>query len=92
MVADLEAGEIDVALMWGPIAGPMVKQRHPTLTATPLLREAGSPPMSYRITMGVRQGEDRLEAGAKLPHPASSGGDRHDPARLRGAAVERHGH
>lgn len=58
MIADLEAGEIDVALMWGPIAGPMVKQRHPSLKATPLLHEAGSPRMSYRITMGVRQGED----------------------------------
>lgn len=57
MIADLEAGEIDVALMWGPIAGPMVKQQHPTLTAIPLL-ETGSPPLSYRITMGVRQGED----------------------------------
>lgn len=57
MIADLEAGEIDVALMWGPIAGPMVKQQHPTLTAIPLL-ESGSPPLSYRITMGVRQGED----------------------------------
>ena len=56
MIADLEAGEIDVALMWGPIAGPMVKQ-HPTLTAIPLL-ETESPPLSYRITMGVRHGED----------------------------------
>jgi hypothetical protein len=58
MIADLESGEIDAALMWGPIAGPMVKQRHPSLTATPLLHEPGSPRLSYRITMGVRQGED----------------------------------
>lgn len=58
MLADLEAGEIDAALMWGPIAGPMVKSRHPTLAVTPLLREAAGPPLSYRITMGVRQGED----------------------------------
>ncbi|HVG47587.1 MAG TPA: substrate-binding domain-containing protein [Rubellimicrobium sp.] len=58
MIADLESGEIDVALMWGPIAGPMVAQRHPDLTAIPLLHEAASPRLSYRITMGVRQGED----------------------------------
>ncbi|NAZ37908.1 substrate-binding domain-containing protein [Rubellimicrobium sp. CFH 75288] len=58
MIADLEAGEIDVALMWGPIAGPMVKQRHPDLVATPLLREPGFPRLTYRITMGVRPGED----------------------------------
>ncbi|TNC60394.1 quinoprotein dehydrogenase-associated putative ABC transporter substrate-binding protein [Rubellimicrobium roseum] len=58
MLADLEAGEIDLAVMWGPIAGPMVKQRHPDLVATPLLREELPPRLSYRITMGVRQGED----------------------------------
>ncbi|EYD75653.1 hypothetical protein Rumeso_02740 [Rubellimicrobium mesophilum DSM 19309] len=58
MIADLESGAIDVALMWGPIAGPMVKQRHPDLTAVPLLHEAAQPRLSYRITMGVRQGED----------------------------------
>lgn len=58
MLADLKAGEIDVALMWGPLAGPMVKDRHPELQATPLLREPGAPRLSYRITMGVRQGED----------------------------------
>lgn len=58
MLADLEAGVIDVAIMWGPIAGPMVEDRHPALAVTPLLREAGMPRLAYRITMGVRQGED----------------------------------
>ncbi len=58
MLSDLEAGEIDGALMWGPIAGPMVKGRHPSLKVTPLIREAAMPHLFYRITMGVRQGED----------------------------------
>jgi quinoprotein dehydrogenase-associated probable ABC transporter substrate-binding protein len=58
MIADLESGEIDAALMWGPIAGPMVRQDHPDLAVMPLLREPGGPRLSYRITMGVRQGED----------------------------------
>ncbi|WP_210528063.1 substrate-binding domain-containing protein [Rubellimicrobium arenae] len=58
MIADLEAGEIDAAIMWGPIAGPMVKDAHPDLKVTPLLREPGMPHLFYRITMGVRQGED----------------------------------
>lgn len=57
MLADLEAGEIDAAILWGPIGGPMVKSGHPGLKATPLLAEAGQPRMFYRITMGVRQGE-----------------------------------
>ncbi len=58
MIADVESGEVDVALMWGPIAGPMVKQQHPTLAVVPLVHETMSPRLSYRITMGVRQGED----------------------------------
>lgn len=58
MLADLEAGNVDAALMWGPIAGPLVKEDHPGLRVTPLLSEPPQPPLFYRITMGVRQGED----------------------------------
>ncbi|HRO09956.1 substrate-binding domain-containing protein [Amaricoccus sp.] len=58
MLADLEAGKIDAALLWGPIGGPLVKQGHPGLIATPLLKEPGTPRLVFRITMGVRAGED----------------------------------
>ena len=58
MLADLEAGEIDAALLWGPIGGPLVKAGHPGLKATPLLKEQGPPRLVFRITMGVRAGED----------------------------------
>lgn len=57
MLADLESGEIDGALLWGPIGGPLVKADHPGLKAVPLLAEPGQPRLFYRITMGVRQGE-----------------------------------
>lgn len=57
MLADLEAGGIDAAILWGPLGGPLVKQAHPGLTVIPLLREEGAPRLYYRITMGVRQGE-----------------------------------
>jgi quinoprotein dehydrogenase-associated probable ABC transporter substrate-binding protein len=57
MLADVESGATDGALMWGPIAGPLVKQAHPDLVAIPLLKEQGQPRMFYRITMGVRLGE-----------------------------------
>ncbi len=57
MLADLEAGEIDGAVIWGPIAGPLVKQGYPDLKVTPLLAETLPPRLFYRITMGVRQGE-----------------------------------
>lgn len=55
MIADLQAGVIDAAILWGPIGGFYGKQAG--LTVTPLLKEQGAPRMFYRITMGVRQGE-----------------------------------
>ncbi|MDW4498630.1 substrate-binding domain-containing protein [Sulfitobacter sp. D35] len=57
MLDDLEAGEIDAAVAWGPIAGPLVKADHPGLKVTPLLQEELPPRLFFRITMGVRQGE-----------------------------------
>jgi len=54
---DLESGAIDGALLWGPIGGPLVRQAHPGLKVTPLLSETTPPRLTYRITMGVRQGE-----------------------------------
>ncbi|EPX76113.1 hypothetical protein Salmuc_00766 [Salipiger mucosus DSM 16094] len=57
MLDDVDAGEIDGAVMWGPIAGPLVKRDHPDLKVIPLLNEAAAPRLFYRITMGVRRGE-----------------------------------
>ncbi len=57
MLADLEAGEIDAAILWGPIGGPLVKTDHADLKSTALLSEPGQPRMFYRITMGVRQND-----------------------------------
>lgn len=55
MLDDLEAGEIDLAILWGPIGGPLAKDRG--LNVTPLLNEPETPRLFYRITMGVRAGE-----------------------------------
>jgi hypothetical protein len=50
---------IDAAVLWGPIGGPLVKREHPGLKVVPLMQELGAPKMFYRITMGVRLGEDQ---------------------------------
>jgi len=55
MIEDLLGGEIEAAVLWGPIGGNLAKQND--LTMTPLLGETGAPRMFYRITMGVRPGE-----------------------------------
>jgi quinoprotein dehydrogenase-associated probable ABC transporter substrate-binding protein len=59
MLRDLEARVIDAAVLWGPIGGPLVKREHPGLKVVPLMQELGAPKMFYRITMGVRLGEDQ---------------------------------
>lgn len=57
MLADLKSGEIDAAVIWGPLAGPLVQRNYPEFQIAPLLREAGPPRLFFRITMGVRKGE-----------------------------------
>ncbi len=57
MLRDVETGVTDGALMWGPIAGPLAKS-DPGLKVIPLLKETHTPRLFFRITMGVRAGED----------------------------------
>lgn len=57
MLRDVADGTTDAALLWGPIGGPLA-QTLPDLTVIPLLNEADTPRLFYRITMGVRPGED----------------------------------
>ncbi len=56
MLAQVKSGALAAAVIWGPLAGPLVKH-DPELQFTPLLKEAGGPRMFYRITMGVRLDE-----------------------------------
>lgn len=57
MLDDLKNGETDAAILWGPLAGPLVKAEYPGLQVTPLVKETLPPRLFFRITMGVRQGE-----------------------------------
>jgi quinoprotein dehydrogenase-associated probable ABC transporter substrate-binding protein len=54
MINDLKAGEIDAAVLWGPMAGYYAKQADPPLHVTPLVKETAGPKLAYRIGMGVR--------------------------------------
>jgi quinoprotein dehydrogenase-associated probable ABC transporter substrate-binding protein len=54
MIKDLTAGEIDAAVLWGPMAGYYAKQANPPLHVTPLVKETSGPRLIYRIGMGVR--------------------------------------
>jgi quinoprotein dehydrogenase-associated probable ABC transporter substrate-binding protein len=54
MMRDLASGEIDVGVLWGPMAGYYAKQANPPMRIALLLKEAGGPQLAFRIAMGVR--------------------------------------
>jgi quinoprotein dehydrogenase-associated probable ABC transporter substrate-binding protein len=56
MIHDLESGDIDVGLLWGPIAGFYAKKSSARLNVTPLPETPGTR-MAFRIAFGVRHSD-----------------------------------
>ena len=54
MIADLASGQIEAAILWGPMAGFYAKKANPPLHVTPLVQEKSGPRLAFRIGMGVR--------------------------------------
>jgi len=57
MINDLNKGEIDAAILWGPMAGFYAKKSEPPLHVTLLVQEKSGPQLVYRIGMGVRRAD-----------------------------------
>jgi quinoprotein dehydrogenase-associated probable ABC transporter substrate-binding protein len=57
MMDDLDKGEIDVALLWGPFAGYYASKAKTPTAVVPLVKEQSGPPMVFRIVMGVRHSD-----------------------------------
>ena len=57
MTEDVASGEIDVGLLWGPIAGYYAKRHNAPLKVVPITDEGVRPKMDFRISMGVRFNE-----------------------------------
>src|ERR1700722_16618407 len=57
MMDDLDKGEIDVALIWGPFGGYYASKAKTPTAVVPLTKEQGGPRMVYRIVMGVRHSD-----------------------------------
>src|SRR5580704_15083264 len=57
MITDLNKGDIDAAILWGPMAGFYAKNSNPPLHVTPLVKEKTGPQLVYRIGMGVRRAD-----------------------------------
>jgi quinoprotein dehydrogenase-associated probable ABC transporter substrate-binding protein len=59
LVKDIRSGEIDAGVMWGPIAGYYATRDGDKLAVAPLVKDVGKAGrIDFRITMGVRQGDD----------------------------------
>jgi quinoprotein dehydrogenase-associated probable ABC transporter substrate-binding protein len=57
MMRDLDNGDIDIALLWGPMAGYYAQHVKTPVVVEPLVREKGGPQLVYRIVMGVRHSD-----------------------------------
>ncbi|TPM05089.1 quinoprotein dehydrogenase-associated putative ABC transporter substrate-binding protein [Mesorhizobium sp. B2-3-7] len=62
IVEAVASGEIDVAVVWGPLAGYFAAKQKTPLRITPVTPRIDGPqlPMVYDISMGVRRGDDAL--------------------------------
>ena len=57
MINDLNKGDIDAGILWGPMAGFYARKSNPPLHVTPLVKETKGPQLVYRIGMGVRRAD-----------------------------------
>lgn len=56
-VEDVAKGELDLAVIWGPIAGYTAKQQKTPLAVIPLPAKEGSVPLAFNVSMGIRRHE-----------------------------------
>jgi mxaJ protein len=61
LLLDVKDGAVDVAVVWGPLAGYFDKHNGSTLELVPL-KDSGRTPMSFDISMGVRRSDKELKA------------------------------
>ncbi|WP_442872928.1 substrate-binding domain-containing protein [Aurantimonas sp. C2-3-R2] len=59
MIDDLDSGEIDAAILWGPMAGYYAKESGEDYAVVPLTHEGKGPATTFRITMGVRASDQQ---------------------------------
>ena len=64
IIEDLIAGEIDVAVVWGPVAGYAVKKLNASSLELIPLQDGKDPgtPFTFEFSMGVREGNKALKA------------------------------
>jgi mxaJ protein len=63
LVEAVAKGDVDLAVVWGPLAGYVVKQEKLPLTVTPVSPQIDLPylPFVFDISLGLRRGEPELK-------------------------------
>jgi mxaJ protein len=63
IVEAVAAGDVDVAIVWGPLAGYFATRERVPLRLTPVSPQRDAAlPLAFDIAMGVRRGDDALRA------------------------------
>ena len=64
IVGAVASGEVDVAFVWGPVAGYFARRQPVPLTLTPVPVEdrASGLPMAFGVAMGLRRGDGELRS------------------------------
>ena len=64
LIQAVAAGEVDVAIAWGPLAGYFAPRQSPRLVVTPVSPASDGPdiPFVFDVAMAVRRGDDSLRA------------------------------
>jgi quinoprotein dehydrogenase-associated probable ABC transporter substrate-binding protein len=58
MINDIRKGDVDAGVLWGPIGAYWATRGGEPLVVVPLLKETRGGKIAFRITMGVRNGDD----------------------------------
>ena len=85
MIADLAAGEIDVALLWGPIAGYWASRQAEPMAPGAAAQRAARAAAGLSHLDGHPAERARLEGPAQRPDPRAAARDHGDPRELRRA-------
>ncbi len=57
IIGELASGDLDAALLWGPVGGYYAERAAVPLKLVPLVKESAGPSTIYGITMGLRPNE-----------------------------------
>lgn len=63
LIDAVQRGDVDVAIVWGPLAGYFAKRARVPMEVTPVAPQVvRNVPFAFDISMGVRPGDDKLAA------------------------------